>query len=169
MTLFHDFSILTIVFTVTGAMNEELLSIAPSKDVSGQPITGIPPSAFDPTASHLDPLAREMEAIIIETRLAHAASQPGPLQSVFNSAIAKARAVLTVSPPDVARTDSQDMRLATSTQLPPSPISPASSLSSVEDGEKNEDVPRLPSPRPSPPPLGLSRRESYVRQRSVSC
>jgi hypothetical protein len=136
----------------------------------------------------METIVEGMTAVALEGRLRQAADAPGPIKSVWESAVARVRnAVAIRGRPAASRKVSRrtewwerrrpsqadtrvDVDLTVDPTEPrlPSPISASNS---------NEDIPRtfakpsrLPSPRPSPFPRTPAphRRDSYIRERSSS-
>lgn len=170
---------------VTGHLNEHLMSISPhtykeKSTVGSATLTGLSkPLRIDDRA--LDALTREIEALVIEARLANAAAQPGPLQSVFNTALTKARDAADAAdtarsssrPPGPSRMNSERERWdvqentfvgdsleeavggigkAKVAILPPSPVSDGVSTPPTTDAKGELAAHKFPSPRPSPTP-----------------
>jgi len=116
----------------------------------GDPLERInPDEPYHPSSEVIDLLTDEMENLLLENRL----RAQTPLQSLWNFAVERGR-----------RKEKMDKKQEAEGALPSPPDD--------QPGGRG----RLPSPRPSPPPVALAgtvvgsspRKEGYVRARSVS-
>jgi hypothetical protein len=136
----------------------------------------------------METIVNGMTAVALEGRLRQAADGPGPLKSVWESAVARVRNAVAINARPTAsrkvsrrtewwerRRPSQadtrvDIDLTADPAEPrlPSPISASNSQEDVP--RKLPERSRLPSPRPSPFPRTPApyRRESHLRERSSS-
>jgi hypothetical protein len=151
------------------------------------------------TNEKIDPQVQEslvsgMTAVAVEGRLRQAADAPGPLKSVWDSAVARVRNAVGMRGrpmplrkvsrrtewwerrrPSEMQVQRVDVDLTGESDEPklPSPISASNSEMGIGNGNKfGLTLPNLPSPQATPPHMhtpSMLRRESYLRGRSRSC